>query len=197
MTEQVETEETLDRYLRLIRNDQSARTALMVAPRLAALQQVSPCDPRAELRIGLLGSGTLDQLRDCLAVGCYRDGWQPHIHMSGFDQYAQEMLVPDSALYSFDPKMLILAVHPRQLFPVLHDYPFDISVGEREMAIDAGLDIIRQLLTAFRRQSPAVVVLHNMVQPLQRDQPAHGADGPRRIRGRSHTRCRRGAGPMR
>ncbi|TME51075.1 MAG: HAD-IIIC family phosphatase [Chloroflexi bacterium] len=161
----VDTEETLDHYLRLIRDDRSARTALMVAPRLAALQQGSPPDPHAELRFALLGSGTLDQLRDCLAVGCYRDGWRPRIHLSGFDQYAQEMLVPASALYRFDPQVLILAVHPRQLFPVLHEYPFEITVSEREMAIEAGLDTVRQLLTAFRRQSQAVVILHNMVQP--------------------------------
>src|SRR5438309_890833 len=161
----VDTEETLDHYLRLIRDDRSARTAHMVAPRLAALQQGSPPDPHAELRFALLGSGTLDQLRDCLAVGCYRDGWRPRIHLSGFDQYAQEMLVPASALYRFDPQVLILAVHPRQLFPVLHEYPFEITVSEREMAIEAGLDTVRQLLTAFRRQSQAVVILHNMVQP--------------------------------
>jgi len=163
--ERVETAETLDRYLRLIQDDHSVRTALMVAPRLAALQEDSPRDRHAELRIGILGSGTLDQLRDCLAVGCFRNGWLPRIHLSGFDQYAQEMLVPDSALYRFDPQVLILALHPRQLFPVLHDYPFDISVAEREKAIDGGLDTLRQLLTAFRRQSPGVVILHNMVQP--------------------------------
>jgi FkbH-like protein len=159
------SEETLEGYLELLEKDRSVRSALMIAPRLRALGRPAHDDGRAELRVALLGSGTLDQLRDCLTVECYRRGWRPRIFLAGFEQFAQEMLDAGSGLYRFDPQVLILAIHPRQLFPDLYEYPFDLSVTDREQAIDAGVDSLRRLISTFRRQTRSLVLVHNMVEP--------------------------------
>ena len=159
------SEDSLAGYLELLERDRTVRTALMMAPRLRALGSATEGHGGQELRIALLGSGTLDQLGDCLTVEGYRRGWRPNVYLAGFEQFAQEMLEPGSGLYRFEPQVLALALHPRQLFPVLYEYPFDLSVTQRGDAIAAGVEALRGLVSAFRRETGAIVLLHNMVEP--------------------------------
>jgi FkbH-like protein len=158
-------DETLAAYLDLLDGARGVRNALMVAPRLAELDAKLPLTDRREIRVAVLGNATLDQLRDCLLVECYREGWLPRMYLAGFDQYAQEILEPASGLYAFKPDVVILALHSSRLFPNLHDQPFALPIADRQNAMATGLDAVRRLLDAFRRHSHAQVLLHNMVQP--------------------------------
>ena len=152
-------------YLRLVEEVPTASNALTVAPRLARLAGMLPSAPDAVVRIALLGSATLDQLRDCLLVQAHRAGLRPRIHLARADRYAQEILDGDSELYRFAPDLLILAIHRSRLFPELDDLPCRLSVDERLHAIRSGVETIRSLLGTFRARSSAPVLLHNMVVP--------------------------------
>ena len=164
-------EDALAAYVAALREAPGLRGAMMLVPRLAELEsQLAPARD-VEVRIALLGNATLDQLRDCLAAECYREGWRPRTYLAGFDQYAQEILDEGSGLYAFEPGVLVLALHASRLFPVLHDDPFALSISERKDAIAAGVQTVRGLLTQFRRRSNAQVLLHNMVAPQR---PASG-----------------------
>jgi tetratricopeptide (TPR) repeat protein len=152
-------------YLRLVEEVPTASTALTVAPRLARLTALLPPAPEAVIRIAMLGSATLDQLRDCLIVQAHRAGMRPEIHLVRADRYAQEILDAGSDLHGFAPDLLILAIHRSRLFPELDDLPCRLSADERRQAIRSGLNSLRSLLRAFRKRSSAPVLLHNMVVP--------------------------------
>ena len=89
----------------------------------------------------------------------------PVTYQGGFGQYTQDILDPSSALYAFQPDVLILAIYPSRLFPNLHDYPFSMSVEQRRSEIEQGLETVSSLLSTFCERSPAPVLLHNMVVP--------------------------------
>jgi hypothetical protein len=151
-------------YLRLAEEVPAVSTALTVAPRLDRLAAKLPPAPDAVIRIAMLGSATLDQLRDCLLVQAHRAGLRPDILLAGADRYEQEILDPDSALHRFAPDVLVLAIHRSRLFPDLDD-PGRLSAEQRQAAVRSGLDSVHSLLRAFRTRSTATVLLHNMVVP--------------------------------
>jgi FkbH-like protein len=159
-------EAALTTYMTLIDAAPSSKTFLVVAESLQALAPSLPAaSPTRTLRLALLSNSTLDHLHSYLQVECYRAGLRPEFYQGRFDQYAQDILDPNSALYTFGPEVLILAVHPSRLFPRLHDYPFDMSVAERRADIEAGLSTLRRLLDAYTQRSSSLVLLHNMTIP--------------------------------
>src|SRR5690348_80959 len=84
-------EEALAAYVAALRDAPGLRGAAMLVPRLTELESRLARARNVEVRIALLGNATLDQLRDCLAADCYREGWRPRTYLAGFDQYAQEI----------------------------------------------------------------------------------------------------------
>jgi HAD superfamily phosphatase (TIGR01681 family) len=152
-------------YLRLVDELPCTRTALTVAPRLQRLAATLAPAPDTIIRIALLGSGTLDQLRDCLVVQGHRAGLRPEVHVTDADRYEQEIRDATSDLYRFDPEVLILAIHRSQLFPDLDAGPWPLGDQPRREAIRSCITRLRGLLRDFRAHSPALVLLHNIVVP--------------------------------
>ncbi|MEA2672101.1 MAG: hypothetical protein QOG45_2321 [Chloroflexota bacterium] len=152
-------------YLRLVETLPTARSALTVAPRLERLAGQLPPAPGTATRIAMLGSATLDQLRDCLMVQAHRAGLRPRIHLGTPDQYELEIADGDSGLHRFGAEVVILAVHRSRLFPELERLPCRVPASEFREVILPGLDRVRSLLGAFRSHSSARVLLHNMVVP--------------------------------
>ncbi len=62
------------------------------------------------VRLALLGSGTLTQLLGGIRVGCLRRGIHADIHEGDYGQYWQEIADTGSALHSFKPNTVILAL---------------------------------------------------------------------------------------
>jgi tetratricopeptide (TPR) repeat protein len=151
-------------YLRLLEELPSASNVLTIAPRLERLAAMLPPAPGSGIRIAMLGSANLDQLRHCVLVQAHRTGLRPEIHLSGADRYRGDICDPDSGLYRFAPDVLILAIHRSRLFPALEDAA-RLSAEQCCETIHSGLDELRRLLQAFRTYSSALVLLHNMVVP--------------------------------
>jgi FkbH-like protein len=159
-------EQALSTLLALIDAAPSMQNWLIVAQDLDDLEpKLPPARAGRSVRIALLGNATLDHLQSYLRVECFRLGVRPTIYQCGFDQYNQDILDPASPLYAFEPDVLVCAIHPSRIFPVLHDDPFGLSVSERRAEIESGLLTLQQLLDAFCQRSSALVLLHNMVLP--------------------------------
>lgn len=138
---------------------------LLVSARLDALDQQLSQATRPAIRVAILGNSTLDQLAACVKLECYSAGLRPTVYQCKYDQYAQEALDPDSALYKFRPDVVILAIHASRLFPTTHAFPFDLTREQRLAEVDAGLGTVRQLLDAISSHTSALILLHNMVAP--------------------------------
>jgi tetratricopeptide (TPR) repeat protein len=158
-------QQAYDAYLHLVEELPTASSALTVAPRLERLVSRLPPAPELVTRIAMLGSATLDQLRDCLLVQAHRAGLRPEIHVAGADPHGAAILDPDSELYRFAPDLLVLAIHRGRLFPELDDLHWPLPSRARHQAIRSGVDRVRRMLHAFRAHCSALVLLHNMVVP--------------------------------
>jgi len=67
------------------------------------------------IRIAVLSSFTVDPLVMYIDIECRLIELHPETYIAPFDQYPQEILDENSALYSFNPDIAILAV--RQFSP--------------------------------------------------------------------------------
>jgi FkbH-like protein len=154
-----------------------------------------------KLRVALLSSFSIEFLTDTLTAQAFAEGLRVEIHLAGFDQYRQEILDPGSALYRFAPDVVILAVEGARWAPALyHDY-MQVGMNNEARAVDDAQAEIRQLVDAFRRNSRAVLLVHNLVEPRWRalgildGQVGTGqGDAIARINERLHALARENAG---
>lgn len=163
-----EVDKAVDTYLQLIEAVPSNKNYLVVAQRLESLAAGGErTGTRRLIKIALQGNSTLDHLKNYLMVECYRNGLAPEFYQGGFDQYTQEILNLQSGLYSFNPDVLICAVHASRFFPQLHEHHLEVAAAEAE--IKSGLAEIQNLLDIFTSNSTALVLFHNMVIPQHPD----------------------------
>lgn len=159
-------EQALATYMDVIEKAPSGKTYLLVAQQLDELAAALPeVQTNRSIKVALLGNATLDHLHSYVKVECYKAGLRPIFYQSGFDQYTQEILSPQSALYTFAPDVVICAIHASRLFPTLHRYPFDMTVEQRRDELNAGLATVQNLLDTLTQRSPAMVLFHNMIAP--------------------------------
>lgn len=62
-------------------------------------------------RVGIVGSATTNQLTGLLRLAALRYGVWLEVLETGYDQYRQQILDPDSELFAFEPDIVLLAVH--------------------------------------------------------------------------------------
>lgn len=112
---------------------------------------------RTTVRIGVLSSFVVDPLVDALRISGWSNGLNSEFYVGGYDQYHQELLNHASPLYSFRPDIVFLAVELPSLLPVLR---------QRELRLQDVGDVMTEvtsLVSAFKRNSEALLVLFNFV----------------------------------
>ncbi|MGA8028091.1 MAG: hypothetical protein WB992_13185, partial [Bryobacteraceae bacterium] len=123
-----------------------------------------------EVRVVLASSFTIDPLAAALALECARAGLYPVIQVDGFNTFRPHMIDSRSSIYDFRPDMVFLAAELDSITALLD--------AEDANPAEAAEDAIRQLtelIAAFRRNSQALLVMHNFAAPvsfpfsLQRD----------------------------
>jgi len=116
-------------------------------------------------RIALLRSMTLEPLVPILRSAALVAGIDPTVQVGQFNSYAQEILDPQSALYSFQPSIVILAVQTRDILPEIWEGYADLSEAEIQAAIDRVSEQFRALVRTFRERSNASLVIHTFEKP--------------------------------
>ncbi|MGA2936330.1 MAG: HAD-IIIC family phosphatase [Syntrophobacteraceae bacterium] len=71
--------------------------------------------PRATIRIALLGSSTLSFLAPVIRAACFKAGILAEMHTGEYGNFRQNILNPDSSLYAFKPQAVILLLNHRDL----------------------------------------------------------------------------------
>ncbi|MCW3059420.1 MAG: hypothetical protein JWQ02_1241 [Capsulimonas sp.] len=120
---------------------------------------------RGTLRIALTGTGTLNSLASHLRVACAGAGLHAPAYVSDFNQWAQDLLPPQSPLYDFQPDLIAISIGTAELFPRTVS---DSEATAEEIAAErtAGVNQIAELLAASARSAPsATVVLHTFSVP--------------------------------
>lgn len=127
--------------------------------------------PLTSCRLALLRSFTVEPLVPLLRAGAFAGGIDLAVQVGDFNTYAQQILNPESELYRYAPDVVILAAQTRDLAPELWDSFTALTTEECAAVIQRVVAGLRDLIAAFRRHSPAHLILHNLEMPLF---PAHG-----------------------
>jgi FkbH-like protein len=136
----------------LIEADPSLSTAVFAYKERSKL----PPDSGRPVRLALLSSYVLDQLIPFLDFECRRVGLVPEFYLAPFNQFTQEILNHNSALYSFNPELVFLAVSIEDLFPGFTEYP---SHDELMRAKDDVTNTMLRLVKELQQSSGALVIV--------------------------------------
>ncbi len=123
-------------------------------------------------RLAILRSFTVEPLAPMLQASAFAAGIDLITQVGDFNTYAQEILDPDSRLYQFAPDVAILCVQTRDIAPDLWDSFTSLSENKINAAVTRVADTFDELVTQFRRNSQAHLILHNLELPPT---PSQGA----------------------
>ena len=77
---------------------------------------ISNSNYEKKIRIAILGGFTLNGLEETMRVKCDEKKIQCTTHVSGYNQYNQEILDEKSQLYKFSPDITFLIIDSRNIF---------------------------------------------------------------------------------
>ncbi|MBF0215337.1 MAG: HAD family hydrolase, partial [Magnetococcales bacterium] len=131
------------------------------------------------IRVALLASFSIDFIQDALQALGLAQGLRVLLHRSGFAQYGQQILDPESPLYAFRPEVVILAIEGERLLPGLYTDGLALKRITPEAAIAEAMGVLAPLITALRRHSEALLLIHDPAPPRFRLLGIlDGVDGP-------------------
>jgi FkbH-like protein len=106
------------------------------------------------------------------------------VQLGDFNAYAQELLDHKSSLYAFAPNVVVLAVRTADVAPDLWNSSGDQTAEDIRQIAQRVSASFKQWIGAFRQQSSAALIVHNLEQPIQ---PAMGLLDAQREASQSET----------
>jgi FkbH-like protein len=120
------------------------------------------------IRIAILSSFTFEPIIQYLYIQCYRANLKPEFYIGGYNLFQQEILDQASGLYKFNPEVLILAIGLEEISPKFSDHFLELSDKQIDDEIDI-IETIKTLISSFRKQSNASMIIHNFEVPARSD----------------------------
>ncbi|MFX1511638.1 MAG: HAD-IIIC family phosphatase [Promethearchaeota archaeon] len=120
-----------------------------------------------QLKFFVIGASTLEPITTCLEIEALKAGFFPISQTGEFNQYQQEILDPNSLLYSFSPQLVFFLIPLEYLLPhrELLDLPIDMTSTGIENRIKTIIDEIKNLINILLERLHAIVVFSNFVVP--------------------------------
>jgi len=148
--------------------EKSPSAAAFAIPRYERLRSELALRP---YRVAILRSFTVEPMVPLLRAAAFIAGLDLSVYVSDFNAYPQEMLDASSALYRFQPDAAFLAVQTRDVAPDLWKEFADLESAQVRSTASRVTNDFRDWIAAFRKNSRAHLVIHNLEQPLF---PANG-----------------------
>ncbi len=117
------------------------------------------------INIAILSSFTINGIKETLRVQCGEFGVLTNFYVGGYNQYAQEILEPQSGLYKFNPVLVIIFIDTRAITGDSFFLPYELSNDERQDWIEDKVNEIVSLAKVVSERSLAKVILHNFEVP--------------------------------
>ena len=118
-----------------------------------------------KIRIAILGGFTLNGLEETMRVKCDEKRIQCTTHVSGYNQYNQEILDEKSQLYKFSPDITFLIIDSRTILGKLFLNPYSVSIEERKQFVQNKSDEIINLAKSLVEKSKSKLVISNFSVP--------------------------------
>jgi len=118
-----------------------------------------------KIRVGILGSFTLNGLEETIRVKCAGKKIQCTTHVAGYNQYNQEILNHDSKLYKFSPDITFLIMDTRDVLGEFFFNPYSISADERKQFVKSKSNEVVNLVKKFAKKANSKLILSNFAIP--------------------------------
>jgi len=127
--------------------------------------------PLTRSKLFVLRSFTVEPVIPLLRASAFVGGIDLDVKAGDFNQYPQEMLDPNSALYAFEPNVVILAALTSEVSPALWNEFADLDAAGVNGAVAQAEATFRNLIERFHARSKAHLVIHTLQLPPA---PANG-----------------------
>jgi FkbH-like protein len=117
------------------------------------------------LKIAVLRNITIEPLSPVLVAEALRSGFSPDIHVGDFDSVATEAFDSASALYAFQPDIIIIFQWLDFSSPSLSRHHVRLSEADREEVMSSAHAHMQSVVRAIRVNSKAVVLVANAPLP--------------------------------
>jgi FkbH-like protein len=113
------------------------------------------------LRVAVLRSYTLEPIEPVLRLRLLLEGYRPSFWFGGYNQYAQEVLDPQSGLYAFGPELVLLMLRLEEVMPdFMDDFPARSTAEWQQQITRKAQEIAR--LAGQVAASSAQIIIQNM-----------------------------------
>jgi FkbH-like protein len=116
-------------------------------------------------KIAILRSITIEPMLPFLKVKCFENKINPELYLGDYNIIDQEILNKNSGLYNFKPEVLIVFTRLEEMSPRLVDSYLQLSSEEIEAETENLLAKIENLVSTFRENPKAKMILHNFELP--------------------------------
>lgn len=117
-------------------------------------------------RIAILASGTMTGMPAIVSSASAKIGIPVEVYLGGYNQYAQEILDPNSRLYASNVELVILAVTTRSLLADQYLHPYQADESARRTWAAETLEHISGCIGTLLERTSARVIVHNFEVPL-------------------------------
>jgi len=114
------------------------------------------------LRVAIVSGCTSEPLANAMRVALLAEGFRADVYEVPFGVYRQEILTPDSGLYTFDPQ-LILVVAPVSDITTLPSQ--SLAQKDVDVALDLEVENWRSLWAELAKNCKATVLQHTFADP--------------------------------
>ena len=118
-----------------------------------------------KIKVGILGSFTLNGLDECLKVKCSELNIDYESYIGSYNQYNQEILNSESELYKFDPDITFLIIDIRTILGDLFYHPYSVLDKKRREIVIEKFDEVKNLIELFQKKLDKKLVVCNFHIP--------------------------------
>lgn len=118
-----------------------------------------------KIRIGILGSFTLNGLKETLQVKCAEKKIGSSIFVSGYNQYNQDILNDKSELYNFLPDITFLILDTRNILGNFFYSAYSLSSDQRKELVEKKSEELINLLEVFTTKSKSKLIVTSLTIP--------------------------------
>ena len=112
-----------------------------------------------KLKISILSSFTLNGLEETLHVMCSELGIKSQSYVSGYNQYNQELLNPESNFYNFSPDITFLILDIRNFLGDIFHFPYNLSDQDRKNTVNEKTEQLKKLINIFEENSKSKLII--------------------------------------
>ena len=112
-------------------------------------KSISPSVGDKKFKVGLVSSFTINGLEEIIRVKCSESNIFCRTYVSGYNQYVQEILNPQSDLYDFSPDLTFLILDTRTILGDIFYFPYSLTADEKHTFVNKKIKELIELMDFF------------------------------------------------